>query len=98
MDSSRFDDQDKFGEVLASELVTQREEKKLLLQGVTLCNDGAKWRKRSLINSKLMTSAGPFFAKSTEATGYFKDAKYLLDDIIENIFTVALDGACKSTL
>lgn len=53
-----------------------------------------------------MTAAGAFFAKSTDATGKFKDAKFLLDDIVaaisnvgaENVFIVALDGACKSTL
>ena len=83
LDASRSDDQGKLGEVLSSEVKRLREEKKRLLQGIkhiggTLCNDGAKWRKRSLINSTLMTAAGPFFAKSTDATGKFKDAKIFI--------------------
>ena len=53
-----------------------------------------------------MTSLGSYFAQSTDATGHFKDAKYLLEDIRgaiknvgeENVFIVALDGACKSTM
>lgn len=61
---------------------------------------------RSLINSVLMTTNGPFFCQSTDATGLFKGADYLLADIksairnvgAENVFIVALDGACKKTL
>ena len=53
-----------------------------------------------------MTPMGSFFAQSTDATGHFKDAKYLKDDISkavtyvgeENVFIVALDGACKRTM
>lgn len=74
--------------------------------GGTICNDGAKWRKRSLVNSVLMTAMGPFYCRSTNATGMFKNGAFLLDDIKgaiatvgeENVFIVALDGACKSTL
>ena len=111
LDSSRSTDPDKLGEILEKEFSDMRAEKSRLLLGAaeiggTLCNDGAKWRKRSLINSTLMTSVGPFYARSTDATGHFKDAKYILDDIeaaIEsvgkvNVFIVALDGACKKTL
>ena len=99
------------GRVLSSELDRCRVLKSNLLQSIshvggTICNDGAKWRKRSVINSTLMTSHGPFFAQSTDATGRFKDANYLLTDIKsaissvgeENVFIVALDGACKKTL
>ena len=99
------------GRVLHAELIRVRHAKGLLLSGLlfiggTLCNDGAKWRKRNLINSVLMTSLGSYFAQSTDATGHFKDAKYLLEDIRgaianvgeENVFIVALDGACKSTM
>ena len=99
------------GRVLSEELDRVRTEKKRLLHNVnfvggTICNDGAKWRKRSLINSVLMTSHGPFFAQSTDATGKFKDAHYLLKDIQsaiesvgkQNVFIVALDGACKKTM
>lgn len=88
-----------------------RSEKSRLLLGIadiggTLCNDGAKWRKHSVINSTLMTAKGPYYARSTDATGKFKDAKYILDDIesaieyvgAENVLIVALDGACKKTL
>lgn len=102
---------DKFGAVLLAEITRIREAKKSLLSGLayiggTLCNDGAKWRKRSLINSVLITATGTFFAQSTDATGHYKDAKYLLNDIIsaitavgpENVFIVALDGACKATM
>lgn len=54
----------------------------------------------------MMTSVGPFFCQSTDATGKFKGAQYLLDDIksaistigAENVFIVALDGAYKATL
>jgi hypothetical protein len=43
---------------------------------------------------------------SVDATGIYKDAKYLLDDIkkaivsigADNVFIVAMDGACKKTL
>jgi Protein of unknown function (DUF 659) len=99
------------GRVLSDELHRCRIEKSRLLQNIsfvggTICNDGAKWRKRSLINSTLMTSHGPFFAQSTDATGKFKDAHFLLHDIKtaisnvghENVFIVCLDGACKKTL
>ena len=63
-----------------------RRAKDLLLSGLsfiggTLCNDGAKWRKRNLINSVLMTSLGSYFAQSTDATGHFKDAKYVFEDL-----------------
>jgi hypothetical protein len=111
LDSTRSAHPDKLGEVLDGDLKKIRIEKSRLLLGIadiggTLCNDGAKWRKRSVINSTLMTSAGPFYARSTDATGQFKDAKYILDDIeaaieyvgVENVFIVALDGACKKTL
>ena len=99
------------GHVLKSELDRCRHIKTGMLNGVscvggTLCNDGAKWRKRSLINSVLMTSNGSFFCPSTDATGLFKGAEYLLGDIksavsnvgAENVFIVALNGACKKTL
>ena len=102
---------DKLGRVLFTELKRVRAAKAHLLSGLsciggTLCNDGAKWRKRSLINSVLITPLGAFFAQSTDATGHFKDAQYILDDIIsaianvgeENVFIVALDGACKKTM
>jgi hypothetical protein len=100
-----------FGKVLEAELVRCRRSRDQMLNGVsfvggTLCNDGAKWRRRSLINSALITSKGPFFCQSTDATGKFKGAQYLLEDIKkaiaaigpENVFIVALDGACKATL
>ena len=99
------------GRVLHAELIRVRLAKNLLLSGLsfiggTLCNNGAKWRKRNLINSVLMTSLGSYFAQSTDATCYFKDAKFLLEDIRgaianvgeESVFIVALDGACKSTM
>ena len=101
----------RLGRVLLSELNYVREAKEWLFSGLsqiggTLCNDGAKWRKRSLINSVLITPVGTFFAQSTNATGHFKDGQYILDDIIsaiatvgeENVFIVALDGACKRTM
>ena len=58
------------GEVLYACLMSSREQRNNLLQGVsdtggTLCHDGAKWRKRSLVNAVLLTSKGPFFAQST---------------------------------
>ena len=99
------------GKVLHEELQRVRGLKQHLYQGLeqiggTLCNDGAKWRKRSLINSTLMSAQGAYFAQSTDATGKFKDAKYILDDILsavanvgqKNVFIVCLDGACKKTL
>ena len=54
----------------------------------------------------LITATGSFFAPSTDATGHYKDAKYLLQDVIsainavgqENVVIVALDGACKATM
>ena len=53
-----------------------------------------------------MTAMGPFFCRSTNATGMFKNGAFLPDDIKgaiatvgeENVFIVARDGACKSTL
>lgn len=99
------------GRVLHDELARVRTEKLRLMHNIhyvggTLCNDGAKWRKRSLINSVLMTSNGPYYAQSTDATGKFKDATYLLKDIQsaisnvgqQNVFIVSLDGACKKTM
>lgn len=101
---------DKLGAVLFAEITKIREVKKSLLSGLsyvggTLRNDGVKWGKRNLINSVLITATGSFFAQSTDATGHHKDAKYLLQDVIsainavgqENVFIVALDGACKAT-
>lgn len=91
------------GRVLNDELTRCRHEKLRLLHNVhyiggTLCNVGAKRRKRSLIKSVLMTSHGPFFPQYTDATGKFKDAHYLLRDIQTaiasvgslNVFIVAL--------
>ena len=111
INSVRSTDENGFGKVLSDEIVRCRNLKDRMLNGVsatggTLCNDGAKWRRRSLINSTLMTTKGPFFCQSTDATGKFKGAQYLLDDIKkaigaigpENVFIVALDGACKATL
>ena len=108
---ARSTDENGYGKVLSDEIVRCRQSRDQMLNGVaaiggTLCNDGAKWRRRSLINSALMTSVGPFFCQSTDATGKFKGAQYLLDDIksaistigAENVFIVALDGACKATL
>ena len=74
--------------------------------GGTLCNDGAKWRKRSVLNSTLITLSGPFYVNSNEVTGSIKNAKFLKDDIDlaiksigpENVFVIVLDGACKATL
>lgn len=110
-DSTRGTNPDGLGLVLHSELVRCRQIKTGMLNGIsciggTICNDGAKWRKRSLINSVLMTANGPFFCQSTDATGLFKGADYLLKDIksaircvgAENVFIVSLDGACKKTL
>ena len=110
-DTARSTNPDGLGHVLQSELQRCRHIKTEMLHGVsciggTICNDGAKWRKRSLINSVLMTTNGPFFCQSTDATGLFKGADYLLGDIksaissvgAENVFIVALDGACKKTL
>lgn len=102
---------DGFGNILADELLRCRKEKLRLLQGTekiggTLASDGAKNMKCSVLNSVLQTSEGSFFAQSTDATGKFKNAEFLLDDIKsaiekigpENVFIVALDGACKVTL
>ena len=74
--------------------------------GGTICYDAAKWRKRPFINLVLMTANGPFFCQSTDATDLFKGADYLLGDTestittvgSDNVFIVALDGACKKTL
>jgi Protein of unknown function (DUF 659) len=111
LNRSRSQAEHGLGKVLSDELHRCRNEKTRLLKNIsyvggTICNDGAKWRKRSLINSTLMTSHGPFFAQSTDATGKFKDAHFLLQDIKtaiinvgnENVFIVCLDGACKKTL
>ena len=99
------------GKVLFSELQRVRNLRSVLYNGLdqiggTLCNDGAKWRKRSLINSTLMSAQGVYFAQSTDATGKFKDSQYLLDDVksaiayveAKNVFIVCLDGACKKVL
>ena len=53
-----------------------------------------------------MTSSGPYYARSTDATGHFKDTKYILADIEAaidtgkkiNVYIVASDGACTKTL
>ena len=53
-----------------------------------------------------MIAMGPFFCRSTNATGMFKSAACLLDDIKgaiaavgeSKVFIVALHRACKSTL
>lgn len=110
-DAARANNSEGLGHVLHDELIRCRHLKLQMLNGIscmggTICNDGAKWRKRSLINSVLMTSNGPFFCQSTDATGLFKGADYLLSDIKsaiatvgpDNVFIVALDGACKKTL
>lgn len=102
---------DGFGSILADELLRCRSEKARLLQGTekiggTLASDGAKNLKCSVLNSVLQTSEGAYFAQSTNATGKFKNAQFLLDDIKsaierigpEYVFIVALDGACKATL
>ena len=109
--AARANNSEGLGHVLHDELVRCRHLKLQMLNGVscmggTICNDGAKWRKRSLINSVLMTANGPFFCQSSDATGLFKGADYLLGDIksaiatvgSDNVFKVALHGACKKTL
>lgn len=58
------------GNLLSSELTRLRHQKSNLLNGVssfggTLCSDGAKWRKRNLLNSVLLTRKGAFFCQST---------------------------------
>ena len=107
----RSKDPDGFRNILADELQRCRTEKLRLLQGTekiggTLASDGAKNMKCSVLNSVLQTSEGSFFAQSTDATGKFKNAQFLLDDIKsaierigpEKVFIVALDGASKATL
>ena len=101
------------GEVLYACLMSSRERRNNLLQGVsdtggTLCHDGAKWRKRSLVNAVLLTSKGPFYAQSTCATGKIKTAQWLKNDMVsacdaigrQNVFNIAADGAgaCMAAL
>lgn len=99
------------GSVLQKGLKSARQLKDTMLKGCdavggTLCHDGAKWSKRSLVNSVLITSSGVFHAQSTDATGVVKTTAWLKKDIVtaiqsigqENCFIVCLDGACKSVL
>jgi hypothetical protein len=99
-----FDGTTGFGQVLTDELSRTRAVRSQMLLGIasiggTLRNDGAKSRKRSLVNSVLMTAMGPFICRSTNATGMFRSTAFLLDDIKgaiaavgeSNVFIVALD-------
>ena len=65
------------GSVLAEGLNNSRIQRVEILReikyiGGTLCSDGAKNRKRAALNSTLMTLRGPFFVRSTDATGMHK--------------------------
>ena len=77
-----------------------------LLRGVdeiggTLVHDGAKHHKRNVLNAALMTHKGPLFVQATDASGVYKNAEYLADDVMRacstigwrNVFLVAMDGA-----
>ena len=69
--------------------------------GGTLMHDGAKHRKRNVLNAALMTHKGPLFVQATDASGVYKSSEYLADDVIRacssigwpNVFLVAMDGA-----
>ena len=58
--------------------------------GATLVSDGAKLstRKRGMLNSSMVTSAGVMFLQSTDATGQTKNARYLETD-----YTSAIEKA-----
>jgi hypothetical protein len=105
------EDEPRFGTILQRNFENALEKRNKELSGIqyiggTLCSDGAKNRRRNALNSVLMTSKGTFFVQSTDASGKFKSAVYLFEDIqraIEEIgaqyvFIVCMDGACKKTL
>ena len=48
----------------------------------------AKWLKRSVLNSALITLSGAFYVHSSEVTGNIKDAKFLKNDIDFAIKTI----------
>ena len=74
--------------------------------GGTLVSDGAKNRRRNALNTSLQTSKGSYFVQSTDASGIYKSAEYLAEDIakaylvicIKNVFVLCMDGACEKTL
>lgn len=104
-------DKGKLGSFIQKELDMSKEKRLQFLQkvnkvGGTLCSDGAKNRKRSCLNSILVSRHGSYVAQSTDATGITKTAQYIYNDVLsaiknigeENVFMVTMDGACKKTL
>ena len=94
------------GRVLKRGFLDAQLKKLELLHGVsdiggTLMHDGAKHRKRNVLNAALMTQKGPLFVQATDASGVYKSSEYLADDVIRacssigwsNVFLVAMDGA-----
>ena len=94
------------GRVLKSVFRAAQLKKIELLRGVdeiggTLVHDGAKHHKRNVLNAALMTHKGPLFVQATDASGVYKNAEYLADDVMRacstlgwrNVFLVAMDGA-----
>ena len=90
----------------ATRIETETLMRSLVYIGSTLCSDDIKAMKRNTINTTLMSSIGAFFARSSDVTGKYKSAEFLLDDIIsailfvnaDKVFIVCMDGACKKTL
>jgi len=71
--------------------------------GVTLQHDGARNKKRdAILTSTLTTRAGPLLLQATNASGKYKNAEYLADDMEaavdlaggeDIVFCVVVDGA-----